>query len=486
MLTVYGNYSFKKDTLYKDISRLGVNEFIKIKNLKLEIISKQFKPLKIKNFKEKDLKRYYENLEISVKLRSSSGINWIFMSSGWDSSGILSILNKLHGCKKIRAVIGRVKYSNKWGIVNKAEIDRAKEICKYFKVQLNVVDIDYTSKNFIYSFDKFKNFMKNNHLYSIHGYIYFKLAEFINKNKNSKNDVIFNGDISDGAHNFGFAQYASFLQHEDLGFREYVDKMFTYLYGPSFMKKVLSNNFKSDTIFNFIKKNKNIPFVNNKSKFNYLSPLFLSQNRVPFEKLITSDLINIANEKKYVENLRKNYFDKIIKKFSSENIYSCIIYLYNSFHWQSSIVRATLSSPSFFGISSRTPYRDTNLLKFLSSSPESWGRGLNLNETKFPLKYSLKNFINYPSHLQTGPHSYLYDKDERWNALEDIIYNSNIKKYFKISLKKNDIKNILDKDFFDVKKINRLKSRYLSDKREKGKKLTEIYGLICLSQIGWY
>ena len=44
-----------------------------------------------------------------------------------NSSGILSILNKLHGNEKIRAVIGRVKYSNKWGIVNKPEIDRAKK-----------------------------------------------------------------------------------------------------------------------------------------------------------------------------------------------------------------------------------------------------------------------------------------------------------------------------------------------------------------------
>lgn len=486
MLTVYGNYSFKKDTIYKNIKRLGVNEFIRITKLKMKIIKKKFNPVKIENFEEIDLRKYYVTLENSVKARSSSSINWILMSSGWDSSGILSILNKLYGNKKIRAVIGRVKYSHKWGIVNKPEIDRAKKICKYFNIQLEVIDIDYTSKKFIHSFNKYKTFMRNNHLYSIHGFIYFKLSEYIYKNKKSKKDVIFNGDISDGAHNFGFAQFANFLQFEDLGFREYVDKMFTYLYGPSFLKKVQNNHFHKDTIFNFIKKNRDIPFENIKNKFNYLAPLFLGRNRVPFEKLITSDLIKDNKKKFYINNLKKNYFNKIIKNFSYKTIYSCIIFLYNSFHWQSSIVRSTLSSPSFFGMSSRTPYRDSNLLNILSSSPESWGRGLNLKETKFPLKYSLKNFVNYPSNLQTGPHSYLYDKDERWNAIEDIIYYSNVKKYFKNTLREIKIENIFDQNFFDIKKIKRLKSRYLLDRKEKGNRLVEIYGLICISQIGWH
>lgn len=486
ILTVYGNYSFKKETIYKNIKRLGVNEFIKVTKLKINIIKKKFIPAKIKKFEENDLIHYYTNLENSVKVRSSSSINWILMSSGWDSSGILSILNKLYGNKKIRAVIGRVKYSDKWGIVNKPEIDRAKKICKYFNIQLEVIDIDYTSKNFIYSFNKFKSFMRSNHLYSIHGYIYFKLSEYIYKNKKNNKDAIFNGDISDGAHNFGFAQYANFLQFEDLGFREYVDKMFTYLYGPSFFKKVQKKNFNKDTIYNFLKKNRDITFENIKSKFNYLAPLFLGKDRVPFEKLITSDLIKKNKKKIYINNLKKNYFNKIIEDFSYKNIYSCIIFLYNSFHWQSSIVRSTLLSPSFFGMSSRTPYRDINFLNLLSSSPESWGRGLNLKETKFPLKYSLKNFVNYPSYLQTGPHSYLYDKDERWNALEDIIYHSNVKKYFKNNLRKIKIENIFDSNFFDIKRIKRLKSRYLLNKKEKGKRLIEIYGLICISQIGIY
>ena len=91
-------------------------------------------------------------------------------------------------------------------------------------------------------------------------------------------------------------------------------------------------------------------------------------------------------------------------------------------------------------MSSRTPYRDSKLLNILSSSPESWG-GLNLKETKFPLKYCLKKFVNYPSNLQTGPHSYLYDKDERWNAIEDIIYHSSVKKFFKNTLREVDIEN---------------------------------------------
>ena len=50
-----------------------------------------------------------------------------------------------------------------------------------------------------------------------------------------------------------------------------------------------------------------------------------------------------------------------------------------------------------------------SIIKFLNEMPESWGRGLELKPTKYPLKWMLENCINYPMELQTGPHSYLYD-----------------------------------------------------------------------------
>ena len=48
----------------------------------MKIIKKNFTPVKIENFEENDLRKYYDTLENSVRARSSSSINWILMSSG--------------------------------------------------------------------------------------------------------------------------------------------------------------------------------------------------------------------------------------------------------------------------------------------------------------------------------------------------------------------------------------------------------------------
>ena len=55
---------------------------------------------------------------------------------------------------------------------------------------------------------------------------------------------------------------------------------------------------------------------------------------------------------------------------------------------------------------------------------ENWGRGLDLNPTKYPLKCMLKNDVDYPLHLQVGPHSYLYDIDPDWNVISELLSNS--------------------------------------------------------------
>ena len=139
-----------------------------------------------------------------------------------------------------------------------------------------------------------------------------------------------------------------------------------------------------------------------------------------------------------------------------------------------------------FNLNSVTPYRDTNFLDILSKSPEKWGRGLNFNETKFPLKFSLKNFLDYPIKLQKGPHSYIYDTNPSWNVINDILYESKLKLFLREELKKKNLIRILDKNFFDIKKIKLLISRYINGKREKGKKLNEIFSIVSFAAIGWY
>ena len=63
---------------------------------------------------------------------------------------------------------------------------------------------------------------------------------------------MFCGEISDGVHNFGFSQYATIF-HPVLDFREYSDKMASYLYGPTFLSSFEKNTFEEDVIYNLLK-----------------------------------------------------------------------------------------------------------------------------------------------------------------------------------------------------------------------------------------
>jgi hypothetical protein len=133
-----------------------------------------------------------------------------------------------------------------------------------------------------------------------------------------------------------------------------------------------------------------------------------------------------------------------------------------------------------------SPFWDTRLHKFLSKMPENWGRGLDFNSTKYPLKWMLKNKLDYPMHFQTGPHSYLYDIDPSWSAHSDIIYQSSAKRYFKDLVKDHKYEEILDSSFFNLPYLNRLVDDYVNGKIESGKKLSDLTNLISLFNVGWY
>jgi len=44
----------------------------------------------------------------------------------------------------------------------------------------------------------------------------------------------------------------------------------------------------------------------------------------------------------------------------------------------------------------RSPFNDYRLIEFLSKAPEKWGRGLDFNHVKYPLKWVAKNKIKFP------------------------------------------------------------------------------------------
>ena len=43
------------------------------------------------------------------------------------------------------------------------------------------------------------------------------------------------------------------ISHPKHEFREYSDKMASYIYGPSFLKSIWDNSYKNDSVYNFLK-----------------------------------------------------------------------------------------------------------------------------------------------------------------------------------------------------------------------------------------
>ena len=64
-------------------------------------------------------------------------------------------------------------------------------------------------------------------------YFWDDLAKYVSIYHKGKS--VFCGEISDGAHNLGFSQFTTIF-HTSKHFREYSDKMASYLYGPTFMQ----------------------------------------------------------------------------------------------------------------------------------------------------------------------------------------------------------------------------------------------------------
>jgi hypothetical protein len=488
--TLYGNYVPKKHTLYKNIFRLGVNQTAVISSKGLEISENEFKPISTVEFSGSNLEDYFNIFSDSIKSRSSSnGINWIYLSSGWDSTSILGMLKELYPSEQIRGAIGEMVYSGRSGVINKFEVDRAKAIADYYNIKLDIVPLDYTKNEIIENMQYIIPFMKNNLINSFNTFNFFILSDFIGKHS-GKGDVVFSGEISDGVHNLGFSQYATILDHPDLSFREYADKMASYLFGPSFLNSVFGNNYEKDIIYNFLKQrygSSKFYSVLNETECvkstEMLTSFFLSSRRIPFYSPENSFLFSGKARNEYHSSYQEGYFREFGKKMNASNIYSIIIHLYNSFHWQGSTVKVIGKSLERYGKHIKLPFWDISIQNFLSQMPESWGRGLDFNKTKYPLKWVLENKIDYPMHLQKGPHSYLYDINPGFSHLAEVLYGKRLHDYFKDILMKRKSEKYLDYEYFNSEYVNGIQKDYVSGVELNGQKLNDVSSLILLSLI---
>ena len=489
-LAVYGYRPAKKHTLYKNVKRLGVGETVTVDEGKLKFNQFPFEPRKIRDYGDEDHQLYSDLFLDSLKVRGSENGNVVYLSSGWDSTSILGGLVHIFGSDKVKAVIGRMRYSERAGTINPFEIERAQKVADYYNVDLNIVDFDYT-KDIPNIFSHMKSGVKNHFIASPNIFTHGILADYIAKNF-SNNESVFCGEISDGVHNFGFSQYATIF-HPVLDFREYSDKMASYLYGPTFLSSFEKNTFEEDVIYNLLKSRTGETIFddlkvgeNVKIRKQILASFFLRNQRLPLVSMDNVKMLTSKGRNDYSKEMESTYLEDAAKALKPETCYSWYLHLYNSFHWQGATVATLPLTAQEYGFNIHMPFYDSRLQEFLACMPEDWGRGLDFNPTKYPLKWMLKNQIDYPMHLQVGPHSYLYDVDHSFSHAVEFANHSAFTPVFRDLLATKSYHDILSNEIFNLDYIDSIVDRYISGEEISGPDLNVLFPICFSTLFGWY
>ena len=485
-LCVYGYRPPKHHTFYRGVRRLGIDQWASMIDGKMEIKENQFVPAVVGDYGERELRKYADLFLEAVEIRGSRYGNVVYLSSGWDSTAILACLVKIFGKRKVRAVIGRGQYSRRSGVNNQFELDRAKAMADYFGIRLDRVECDYRFKG-PELFERLAPFLQSHQAVSFTALSHEILANFVARTTNG-HEVVFSGEISDGAHNLGFSQFATIF-HPVHDFREYSDKMASYLFGPTFLDLFGDGRFSGDPVYDLLRRRcANAMFDRPgrdvlSRRRQLLSSFFLRNTRIPLWSLKNNKLLTRTGREMYVTEMESVYLKRAAQEITPETWYSWILHLYNSFHWQGSTVALFSLTAQKHGFRMAMPFWDSRIQEFLAAMPESWGRGLDLNPTKYPLKWMLKHRIDYPLHLQVGPHSYLSDVDPNFSPGAELLYGSSLTPYFKKLLKKRGYCNLLSQKWFDLRYIDAVVNRYLAGVEVRGSEMNDLNTVCLLSMV---
>jgi len=456
------------NSFFKKINRLKYNEVITIIKDKISLTGFKDKDIKITRYSKSNLRQYNRILTNAILSRASNNLNLVYSSGGWDSTMLLSILKKYLGKNRVGGIVLRIILPD-GRCFNKFEVNKTKQIGKTLGIKMEVVDVDYREKEHYYSFDRVKEDLLFRDLLYLWPNKWTKVVEYISE-KYGKDVVIFNGEGCDSLHNYGFSQYISLPSHDNDDFNEYADKMKNYLYGPDFFQKIKTNNFFNDTVYRtFLLFNQDKKFINVKN-FNlkkriyyYLLSFVLSDLRIPFRKIECKKYIKDSAIKKLEKWLEAKYFREAIENINEDNLYYYFSYLYASFHLQSPQIRIFR-----IGLNNvRFPFIDSNLFKFLYKMPQNFGRGLNFNRIKFPLKELAKEVFSKKIYkiIGSGPHSYLSEVEEI-NVFDEAFLRGPVYDYMKDTIDLREVKNTFRGDIFYTNEIESLIKRFKRGKLE--------------------
>jgi hypothetical protein len=486
-LTYYGHRPPKQHTIYRSVRRLTPGDVASIREGSIEVDSNALQPISVGEYSEDEHERYYEAFLDYISTAGSTDGNTLFLSSGWDSASILAGLVKVFGPDKVTGVIGRMLYSSRSGNCNRFEIERAQAIAEYYGVRLQMVDLDYVNNGPDW-IERVQGTFRAHNIQSHTGLNHARLAH--GASEVAPGAPLFAGEISDGAHNLGFSQYVTVF-HPTQGFREYSDKMAGYLFGPTFTHELLNGRHTQDAVFQFLSGRAGETIFDEAKEGHgpcmrqMLVSFFLRNGRMPLWSGRNIRMLTPQGLEAYTDEMTSTYF-KGIEEAEPEELYSWYLNLYNSFHWQGSTVSTIQKMADMFGLPAHNPYWDGAIQGLLSSMPESWGRGLNLTPTKYPLKFMMEHKLDFPMHLQKGPHSYTYDVDPAFNHSFELMHHSRLGPLAKKILDGKPYHEVLTPEIFDLSYIDSVVDNFLEGKEERGMALNDLTSIFLLCQSGWY
>lgn len=486
--SVYGYRPPKRHTFYEGVRRLGVREIATCAGGACAVREAPVRLLRTAEYGRRELREYAETLLDAVDIRASHDGNVVYLSSGWDSTSILACLVKLRGARHVRAVIGRMHYATRSGIINQFEIDRARAVADYYGVRLDIVELDYHQRGQAL-IEQLQPLGRAQMLGSMTYFNHSLLAQGVADTGGA--DAVFAGEISDGAHNLGFSQFVTIF-HPVLDFREYSDKMLSYTFGPTFLRQVQAGTFRDDPVYDLLRRRMGSAQFDEPAADaagvarQFLSSFFLRSARFPLVSLRNSRVLTEAGRERYARELESAYLAAPAAAMTPETMYAWYLHLYNSFHWQGGTVATLALTADAHQLPMQIPFWDSRLQEFLSAMPESWGRGLDLKPTKYPLKWALEHVIDYPTHLQVGPHSYLYDVDPSFSHAAEFIYGSGLGPHFKRLVAQRQYRDVLSPEVFNLDHFDGIVERWLDGAEVRGAELNDLTSIVLCSASGWY
>lgn len=465
-------YSPINDTFYKNVKRLGADEVISISS---NGISKKShpKPKNILDYDKTYIDTYDFNIKNAVQTRASDKGNTIMNSGGWDSTSIAYLLTENFDKKNINSIVFEVLLSDKQSF-NVYEVDKVRRISDHFGIETEKCVIDYGNNESVDLWERNLEKLRETHTYFwLH---HIKLADQVGA-KAVDGLSVFSGEASDSIHNFGYSQFVS-VNYDNMFLREYADKGKSFLYGPTFLEKIEDGSYAEDKVFNFFSNyygNEKFELPNSNDKkdafYKYLQAFTLSYPRVPFAKWKNTTIVKDALNTQFTNHLNDNYFSDLVNNMDNSNLYYNLLQTYKRFHFQSAQIHIANVAFSKFDMSCKMPFLDKNMVDYMYSMPENWGRGLELKTTKYPLRYlANERWDGMPLHIleEKGPHSYIAENDKKWTYAGgnwdiycEILYKSVFTDYFKDTLSKVKVEKYLSDSYFETEKLNKIIKDYI-------------------------